>query len=59
MRGGRLHLTGVDPAVLHQRRRNRTVEQVEGVRIFEAGDVVGESSLDGYHAARRWLATPG
>jgi SulP family sulfate permease len=57
--GGRLYLTGVDPAVLRQLRRNRTVEQVDGVRIFEATEVVGESSLEGYHAARRWLATAG
>ena len=57
--GGRLYLTGVDPAVLHQLRRNGVVEQVIGVRIFEASDVVGESSLEGYHAAQRWLATPG
>jgi hypothetical protein len=35
------------------------VEQVDGVRIFEATDVVGESSLEGYHAAQRWLTTPG
>jgi len=57
--GGCLFLTGVDPHVLRQLRRNRTVEKVNGVQIFEAGDVVGESSLEGYHAARRWLATPG
>jgi SulP family sulfate permease len=57
--GGRLYLTGVDPAVLRQLRRNRTVEQVDGVRVFEASDVVGESSLEAYHAAQRWLATPG
>jgi SulP family sulfate permease len=57
--GGRLYLTGVGPAVLQQLRRNRVVEQVIGVRIFEASDVVGESSLEGYHAAQRWLATPG
>ncbi|MFI5896146.1 SulP family inorganic anion transporter [Actinoplanes sp. NPDC051513] len=57
--GGRLYLTGVDPAVLQQLRRNRTVEQVDGVRIFEASDVVGESSLEGYHDAQRWLAAPG
>ncbi|MFF5077524.1 SulP family inorganic anion transporter [Actinoplanes sp. NPDC000266] len=53
--GGRLYLTGVDPAVLRQLRRNRTVERVDGVRVFEATDVIGESSLEGYHAARRWL----
>jgi SulP family sulfate permease len=57
--GGRLYLTGVDPVVLRQLHRNRTVEQVDGVRIFEASDVVGESSLEGYHAAQRWLATRG
>jgi len=55
--GGRLYLSGVDSAVLEQLRRNRTVEQVHGVRIFEAGDTVGESSLEAYHAATRWLAT--
>ena len=36
--GGRLYLSGVDPAVLEQLRRNRTVEQVHGVRMFEAGE---------------------
>ncbi|GIM88683.1 SulP family inorganic anion transporter [Paractinoplanes toevensis] len=55
--GGRLFLSGVDPAVLEQIRRNRTVEDGTGVRIFEADDVVGESSLEAYHAANNWLAT--
>jgi len=55
--GGRLYLSGVNSAVLEQLRRNRTVEQVHGVRIFEASDTVGESSLEAYHAATRWLAT--
>ncbi|MBG0564233.1 SulP family inorganic anion transporter [Actinoplanes sp. NEAU-A11] len=53
--GGRLYLSGVDPAMVQQIRRNRTVERVDGVRIFEASDVVGESSLKAYQAARRWL----
>jgi SulP family sulfate permease len=55
--GGRLYLSGVDPAVVQQIQRNRTVEQVDGVRVFEANEVVGESSLEAYHAASRWLAT--
>jgi SulP family sulfate permease len=55
--GGRLYLSGVDPAVVKQIGRNRTVEQVDGVKIFEADDTVGESSLEAYHAATRWLAT--
>jgi SulP family sulfate permease len=55
--GGRLYLSGVDHAVLEQIRRNRTVEAVTGVRVFEADEVVGESSLKAYHAASEWLAT--
>ena len=55
--GGRLYLSGVDHAVVEQIRRNRTVEQVHGVTIFEASEVVGESSLEAYHDATRWLAT--
>jgi SulP family sulfate permease len=55
--GGRLYLSGVDPAVVDQIRRNRTVDEVTGVRVFEADDVVGESSLQAYHAASEWLAT--
>jgi SulP family sulfate permease len=54
---GRLYLSGVDPAVRDQIRRTRTVEQVTGVRIFEADNVIGESSLEAYHAAHRWLTT--
>ena len=55
--GGRLYLSGVDPALVRQIQRNRKVERVAGVRIFEADDIVGESSLRAYHAASRWLAT--
>jgi SulP family sulfate permease len=55
--GGRLYLSGIDPAVLEQLRNNRTVEKVTGVRIFEAKDAIGESSLEAYHAANQWLAT--
>ena len=55
--GGRLYLSGVDPVVLDQIRRNRTVEQVARVRIFPASEVVGESSLDAYRAAETWLAS--
>jgi sulfate permease, SulP family len=55
--GGRLYLSGIDPAVLQQLRNNRTVEKVTGVRIFEADEAIGESSLEAYHAANRWLAT--
>jgi sulfate permease, SulP family len=56
--GGRLFLSGVDPAVLKQIRRNQTVERATGVQIFEANEVIGESSLEAYHEAIRWLASP-
>ncbi|GID98232.1 SulP family inorganic anion transporter [Amorphoplanes digitatis] len=55
--GGRLYLSGIDPLALQQLRSNQTVEQVTGVRIFEADETVGESSLQAYHAANDWLAT--
>ncbi|MET0414808.1 MAG: STAS domain-containing protein [Actinoplanes sp.] len=55
--GGRLYLSGIDPAALKQLQRNQTVERVAGVRTFEASQVIGESSLEAYHAATRWLAT--
>ena len=55
--GGRLYVSGVDPAVMDQIRRNRTVDQVDGVTIFTAKEVIGESSLEAYHAAQSWLAT--
>jgi SulP family sulfate permease len=54
--GGRLYLSGIDPAALKQLRSNQTVDKVTGVRIFEADETIGESSLDAYHAASRWLA---
>ena len=53
--GGRLYLTGLDPEVLAQVQRNRTVETAATCR-FQATDTLGEASLDAYHDAERWLA---
>jgi MFS superfamily sulfate permease-like transporter len=55
--GGRLYLTGLDPDVLAQVRRNRTVERAGEVRLFEATSVIGEASLDAYRDAQGWLAS--
>ena len=55
--GGRLYLAGLDPSVIAQLRRNRTVEGAGDVVLFEATDVVGEASLGAYHRANEWLAT--
>lgn len=57
--GGRLYVSGIDPATHQQMRRNRTVEEAGEVRVFEASEVLGESSLDAYHAAQAWLADVG
>jgi SulP family sulfate permease len=54
--GGRLYVAGIDPVLLHQLQRNRTVERAGDVRLFEATDRIGEASLDAYHAAEKWLA---
>jgi SulP family sulfate permease len=54
--GGRFYLSGVDPAVLEQLRRNRTVDTHDLVEIFVATDRVGEASLAAYAAATAWLA---
>jgi SulP family sulfate permease len=55
--GGRFYLTGLDPEVLAQVQRNRTVESAGDVRLFVATEVLGEASLDAYHHAQDWLAT--
>ena len=56
--GGRLYLSGVDPATHRQMTRNRTVEQAGDVHIFETSPTIGESSLQAYRAAEEWLAGP-
>ena len=55
--GGRFYLTGLDPEVLAQVQRNRTVESAGDVRLFLATDVIGEASLEAYHHAEEWLAS--
>ena len=57
--GGRLYLAGLDPVVIAQLRRNRTVEGAGDVVLFEATDVIGEASLAAYHRAGEWLAKQG
>jgi SulP family sulfate permease len=54
--GGRFYLTGLEPEVLAQVQRNRTVGSAGDVRLFVATDVIGEASLDAYHHAEEWVA---
>lgn len=54
--GGCFYLTGLDPEVLAQVQRNRTVVGAGDVRLFEATEIVGEASLEAYRSAEAWLA---
>ena len=54
--GGCLYVSGVDPAMHSQMTRNRRVPAAGEVKVFEATEFVGESSLEAYHAAEAWLA---
>ena len=51
--GGRLFLSGVDPALVHQFARAGR-EAAEGIEVFQATGTVGESSADAYRAAVAW-----
>jgi SulP family sulfate permease len=53
--GGRLYLSGVDPVLVERIARNSRVDMTGPVRVYEATDVIGESTLAAYHAAEAWL----
>ena len=59
--GGRLYLSGVDPAMLERMTRSCRFEADGPVEAFQATDVVGESTVNAYHDAEAWLirAAPG
>ena len=52
---GRLYLSGVDPRMLERMTRNRSLETSGPVKVYEATDLVGESTIDAYHDADSWL----
>lgn len=53
--GGRLYVSGVDPALIEQMERNGKLDTAGPVRVFEARDVVGESTTEAVQNARTWL----
>jgi SulP family sulfate permease len=53
--GGRLYLSGVDPVLLGRMTRSRSLDATGPVRVHNATDVVGQSTLGAYHAAEAWL----
>jgi SulP family sulfate permease len=55
--GGRLYLSGVDPAMI-ERYRNSYAHDTRGdIQVFEATEVVGESTLRALDDARTWLVS--
>jgi SulP family sulfate permease len=56
--GGRLYLSGVDPALLRRISRVGRLDVSGPVRVYEATDVIGESTLAAFHAAEGWLVHP-
>jgi SulP family sulfate permease len=53
--GSRLYLSGVDPAMLERMTRSRPLDPSGPVQVFDATEVVGESTLAAYRAAETWL----
>jgi sulfate permease, SulP family len=52
--GGRLYLSGVDPALEAQIRESQRLDLHGPVRLFDAVDRVGESTAAAYEAAEAW-----
>ncbi len=54
--GGRLYLSGVDPAAAAMLGQTRAIEALGPVELVEATDVLGASSREAYERALAWLA---
>ena len=57
--GGRLYLAGVDPGVMAQLDRTRSVAADGPVRLYGASEMIGDSSLRAYQDARSSGGGPG
>ena len=53
--GGRLYLSGVEPAVVAQFRQAKRIEDDGPVHIVEATEIIGESTSLAYTEAEAWL----
>lgn len=53
--GGRLYLSGIDPSVLDRMHRAGRIAADGPVRVFEATEVVGESTRHALADAEAWL----
>jgi SulP family sulfate permease len=52
--GGRLYLSGVDHGLAELLRRTNRVDVSGPVTVFEAGELVGESTGKALHTAETW-----
>ncbi len=55
--GGRLYLSGVDPAMIERYRKSYAHDTRGDIQVFEATEVVGESTLLALADARTWLVS--
>ena len=53
--GGRLYVAGLDPALIAQAERTGSIAKDGPVKLYEASPVIGESSLEAFHDAQRWV----
>lgn len=53
--GGRLYVAGIDPALMTQAHRTGSIPEGGLVTLYEAGPVIGHSSLEAFHDAQRWV----
>ena len=57
--GGRLYVSGVDPVLHEQMRLNGKIEVSGSVKVYEAGPVLGASTIAAAADAQTWLIEPG
>jgi SulP family sulfate permease len=56
--GGRLYVSGLDPALVAQAERIGSIPDDGPVRLHEASPVVGTSRLQAFHDAQVWTKAP-
>jgi SulP family sulfate permease len=52
---GRLYLSGVDPAMLERMTRSGSLAASASLKVYQATDLVGASTIDAYRDAEAWL----
>ena len=56
--GGRLYLSGLDPAMVDRFERSQQAEVRRKIAVFPATEVLGRSTLAALQDAQQWLAQP-